>query len=364
MSKTVFILGAGASADAGVPLMAGFLDAAQDLLESNRVGAAKIDFVAALGAAGELSRTHSKARVAHHNVESVFTAIEMARTIGRFGDYTLDQIDDLGRAMRRLITVTVEQSLIVPCSAEGGARPPKDYERLAALVSFLRDFAEPRHSVAVITFNYDLALDITFQYKTTAVDYALDDTSSSRSLPLLKLHGSLNWGRCSCGRVHAWPIAKFLSSYRRSHQLSGGPTMRVTMGSLISECSDEYVEPDGSRHRIQFEALPVLVPPTWNKGDYHAELASVWQRAATELSDAENIFVIGYSFPDTDLFFEYLYALGTIGTKRLRRFWVFNPDEGRKERFESLLGPGALRAFAYYPMTFGDALPVIKQPFE
>lgn len=343
--------------------MAGFLDEAQELLDSNRVGSAEADFVAALEAAGELSRTHSKARVANHNVESVFTALEMARTIGRFGDYTPAQIEDLGRAMRRLITVTVEQSLVVPCSAKGGVRPPKDYDRFAAVVSFLRQNAEPRHSVAVITFNYDLALDITLQYKTTPIDYALHDEGSAGLLPLLKLHGSLNWGRCSCGQVHAWPIAKFLSRYRgRPHSDDG--TTRVTVGSLISECSEDYVELDGSKHRIRFDALPVIVPPTWNKGDYHGELASVWQRAAAELSDAENIFIMGYSFPDTDQFFEYLYALGTIGTKRLRRFWVFNPDEGRRTRFESLLGPGAVRAFRYHATTFGDALPVIKQPFE
>jgi hypothetical protein len=58
---------------------------------------------------------------------------------------------------------------------------------------------------------------------------------------------------------------------------------------------------------------PVIVPPTWNKTQYHKEIGGVWTEAAKHLSEAENIFIIGYSLPDTDQFFRYLYSLGTVG---------------------------------------------------
>ena len=41
------------------------------------------------------------------------------------------------------------------------------------------------------------------------------------------------------------------------------------------------------------DPVPVIVPPTWNKTDYNQALGHVWRRAARELSDAENIIVIG-----------------------------------------------------------------------
>ena len=42
-------------------------------------------------------------------------------------------------------------------------------------------------------------------------------------------------------------------------------------------------------------SLPMIVPPTWNKSQYHAALSRVWSLAAQELTEAEDIYVIGYS---------------------------------------------------------------------
>ena len=110
---------------------------------------------------------------------------------------------------------------------------------------------------------------------------------------------------------------------------------------------------------------PLLVPPTWNKGGYRGVLASVWQQAANELSEAQRIFVVGYSLPETDSFFRYLYALGTLGPKRLRRFWVFDPEpegqpDGVKERYQDLIGRGVEAHFKYYQKEFVNALPTIR----
>jgi hypothetical protein len=91
----------------------------------------------------------------------------------------------------------------------------------------------------------------------------------------------------------------------------------------------------------------------------------VWARAAAELAEAENIFVIGYSLPPSDAFFRFVHALGTVGKKTLRRFWVFNPDNTRtvRGRSESLLGHGARARFEYDPDTFSSAIKEIRKLF-
>ena len=72
------------------------------------------------------------------------------------------------------------------------------------------------------------------------------------------------------------------------------------------------------------------------KTEYHNSLSIVWKKAAQLLSEAENIFVIGYSLPESDSFFRYLYGLGTVGDFMLKRFWIFDPDQSGavKSRFE------------------------------
>jgi hypothetical protein len=106
---------------------------------------------------------------------------------------------------------------------------------------------------------------------------------------------------------------------------------------------------------------PVIVPPTWSKAEHHARIEQVWREAARELSEARNIYVIGYSLPATDQFFRYLYAVGSIGDGRLRRFWVFDPEKEVHARFEALLGPGARGRFKPYEMTFEKAISEISR---
>jgi len=84
-----------------------------------------------------------------------------------------------------------------------------------------------------------------------------------------------------------------------------------------------------------FEDVPLIVPPTWSKTEYHTFLSHVWRQAAEELTEAKYIFVIGYSIPDSDLFFQYLLGLGMLDIVRLKCFWVFDPSEDVIDRFKN-----------------------------
>ena len=72
MSRNVFILGAGASFDAGGPLMTDFLDVAGDLYRSDR--SSFKDFEPVFSAISALSAAHSKSILDLDNIESVFAA--------------------------------------------------------------------------------------------------------------------------------------------------------------------------------------------------------------------------------------------------------------------------------------------------
>ena len=83
---------------------------------------------------------------------------------------------------------------------------------------------------------------------------------------------------------------------------------------------------------------PFIVPPTWNKTQYHEQIETVWRRAATELSEARNIFIIGYSFSETDEFFKHLFALSLVGGPALSLLAIVNPNGEVADRFLSIAG--------------------------
>ena len=107
-------------------------------------------------------------------------------------------------------------------------------------------------------------------------------------------------------------------------------------------------------------ATAPIVPPTWNKGAYHNQIDRVWKKAARHLSEAEYIFIIGYSYPQTDEFFRYLYALGSIGDGWLEKLIVFNPDPAVGERVKGLLGPLARDKFAALTNPFDQAVQYLR----
>ena len=122
-------------------------------------------------------------------------------------------------------------------------------------------------------------------------------------------------------------IRKPVKQYRENIPFEIGSKLRTV--SEPHSCSKNVTQPE-----------PFIVPPIWNKTDYHKTISNVWAKAAEELSGAEYILVSGYSLPKTDEFFRYLYALGSIGESRIKEFWVYDPDltGNVRQRYESLLG--------------------------
>jgi hypothetical protein len=352
VSEIVFILGAGASKQAGAPVMKEFLDAAERLARDEDLGGARADFELVSKGLDALQQAQSKAYLDLVNIESVFAAFEATAFAGRLGSLPGEEIKRLPTAMRRVIATTLER-LIVFTNSEGRIRPPAPYGAFADLVGELVwPNWEPRPlRASVITFNYDVCLDLALQVGGVPVNYGLGEpTATPADVSLLKLHGSLNWARCpECQALGAWDLGDFLarSDFR-------GEAVRLEVASRIHEfspCGKCGKPPDG----------PMIVPPTWNKGQYHGELREVWRGAARELSNAESIIVVGYPFPPTDQFFHYLYAVGTIGDARLRRFWVFDPDDEVKGRFEGLLGQQGVDRFRFHRATFEGSIGTCRE---
>ena len=114
MSNVVFILGAGASKQAGAPLMATFLDVAADLLRSDQVGNTRPHFERVFAAIGGLQAVHSKAQLDLNNIESIFTALELGRIIQRVPGMTAAAIPAAIASLKEVIVKTLEVTMPFP----------------------------------------------------------------------------------------------------------------------------------------------------------------------------------------------------------------------------------------------------------
>ncbi|MFH0887969.1 MAG: hypothetical protein V1871_02025 [Planctomycetota bacterium] len=329
MSETVFILGAGASKEAGAPLMSEFLSVADNLRRSNT--GIKSIFDKVLNIRNSLQAALSKSYLKLDDIEAVFAALEMGRLIGHLPGIQGDEIGSLISSMKQMIVKTLESSIVFPAK-DKQIFPPESYNTFVKLVKAINNNGN-QNSCSIITFNYDIALDYALHFNLYPPNYCLDNSTSGATL--LKLHGSINWAKCSnCDKIIPGNVGDFAGKIRIARTaLDITSQVYFNIGSELQGLGlkhcDTNVSPD-----------PVIIPPTWNKQQYHNEISQVWARAAKELSDAENIFVIGYSLPPSDYFFHYLYALGSINNQvRIKRFWICDPDPNVAERFRKIIGP-------------------------
>jgi len=339
--------------------MTDFLDVANDLLRTKQVEDKRLHFDRVFNAIGELQSVHSKAQLDLNNIESVFNALELGRIIQRVPGIDTAEIPKVIASLRELIVKTLETTIVFPTAASY-IGVPRPYEAFAGLIKHLRSQASPVQTVSVVTFNYDIAADMALYRAGFGPDYVIESDPRSRDqVRLLKLHGSLNWATEKVSRkIRPLHLSDYLQRYTIPGFTGQFGEAKVPIGAQLAEYFLKY----GSL--VEVEPEPVIVPPSWNKADYHQTLSNVWAAAADDLSKAEYIFVIGYSLPETDSLFRHLYALGSVGKSGLRKIIVYNPekliDGGVDARFRALLGPGAIARYDYQQMTFEAAIEDMK----
>jgi hypothetical protein len=337
LAKHVFILGAGASREAGGPLMFDFLDMAEDLWRSRPDDVDVKAFKAVFAALDALRAVHAKGALDTQNVESVFSAFEMAQLFGQLGTLGAEAVASLTTQISTLISQTVEQSIRF-VEREGVLAPDESFMALSNVIQSITAAGSPA-DVAVLTFNYDIGLEVALFGNKLQCRYRLEGEPTPRApcIDFLKLHGSVHWTRRDDDKIERFDLTHYLeTSY-----FAGGSRKQAGPHIVSSKLGGD----------------PFIVPPSWSKLQYYRPIEPVWRAAAAHLCEAENVYVFGYSLPESDSFFKLLYSLGTIGTTRLRRFWLFDPDKsetGVQKRFRALLGPEAVGRFDFAGAEFSD----------
>jgi len=355
MSEVVFILGAGASAHTGAPVMKDFFSTVCDLYEDGLISDEdQKAFKLIREAKRDLERILVKVDLDLNNLETIFSLIEMGRLIGVFPGNT--PIDKLHKAIQRVIVRTIELKTICQHKPDNGDA----YDLLTREIKLL---GSPRGCLrsSILTFNYDVAIDLALERQVGAIDYCLQEKRgvSPGGYKLLKLHGSFNWAKYKKNdESGVIPIStkRFVSEYcpQREEPIiftANSPvseriryinTFQIDVGSKINGLKANFY-PGIEANLI--DDSPLIVPPTWSKTEYHTILRNVWSQAAKEISGAKHIIIIGYSLPPSDLFFQYLLALGMLDIHRIKSFWVIDRASETIQRYKDFIGEPIKAAF-------------------
>ena len=178
-------------------------------------------------------------------------------------------------------------------------------------VTTILDQNKPDVHNSLVSLNYDILLDnpILARYPRIDIDYGVSfrnmhEPHQTRSMKLLKLHGSLNWAFC--------PVCNSIKLYRE--------------GKIADNIIAEKIpcDKDGAIQR------PLLIPPTWLKVYDNAHLTKIWLESENVLRKASSVFFIGYSLPESDFHVRYLLKKSLFRSKNSPRVVVVTRPENAK----------------------------------
>lgn len=305
MNKTVYVLGAGFSIEAGAPSQENLVHKIFNLHKKNSKNFHDGCFDTFVNF---LTNTLLIPNEMHSRVplEDIFTPLDRC---------VLDNVSFRELSPGSIVLERENLYYLIGRTLEILLQSNKDKEYINKFAKYLVNKASARidgkykieDPVSVISTNWDILLDnsikncIDSDYKNKAVvDYCCyissfqeEDQSVMPGLEmlgrggfnvkLLKLHGSLNWLQCPrCQRVYI----DFYNKIAISH---------IYNKVCCRHCKKNF-EKDSESHNL----VSNLVMPTFLKNLSNPQYKLIWQNAAIELSEAKHIVFIGYSLPQAD----------------------------------------------------------------
>lgn len=342
MAKTVYVLGAGCSYHAGIPVARNFWDAAKATAAE-----AVPDLVGPLERLTNLLLELPKALDTdddYVNVEEFFALLEVARECGIPAGENYE-------SLLLVLSATIDHA----CQEAIHSGPDRVYTKFVdTLVSlnrnrgafedrYLPDQHFDLYTDTVINFNYDILLDHALTSYGMLPYYALHriptdesffEFKNSHPFHILKPHGSLNWLLCAKhpGGDWAWAIPQDGQSIK----LEGGkPNWAHLLWRSVHGRRDLACPKCGSPEHLK----PVLLAPGYGKYAGDGPMKMVWNSMVHEMYRAEKIVIAGYSLPPTDFDFANMLRAATSKGSELKRADVVNLDDSSelKEKYRNLL---------------------------
>lgn len=304
--KTVFLLGAGFSVEAGAPVQAKLMEHAFRLHFDNPSNFNTKHFTEFQNfLSDQLNIIESN--FSEVELEDIFTPIDRCLSENsQFRGIGVDRMLRVREAVFYVVGRTIQ--LVLNESSESSKGYITNFAKYIASLSSVRkqhNYNTP-DPVSVISTNWDILLDNSIYHvindsgHDAVVDYCCYISSKDEqdesikpgleklglggfNVKLLKLHGSLNWLQCPrCMRLYAQFSKKIAIN-------------NFEPPSSCRHCDTNFPE-EADNHKL----VSNLIMPTFIKDLSNPQYKIIWQNAGIEISEAAKIVFIGYSLPSAD----------------------------------------------------------------
>ncbi len=321
MNKHVFIFGAGASKDEGLPIQEEllyryFMDNQSDQFRELIASYFKDFFNLDIN-----DVNHNAIPTFEEALGIIEAAIDNEQSFGP--DYSQRMLRQLRTALIMAMGIAIEH-----CSRNTN----NTHQRLMQVL--FSDAVFQNDEYGFISFNYDLLLDkalMNVLENDIYVDYGISFANEIISRPpfehwespgeqrirYMKPHGSFNWMHCpTCNSM-------YITGVKESRIFSTGYLHSV-----------EHCLKD------QTELSYVMHPPSlYYKTHRNIYLQLVWKYTYDLLAEADDLYFIGYALKDADVWMKYMLKKSQV--QKRKQIHVINPQpaDQLQTKFERLLGP-------------------------
>jgi hypothetical protein len=343
--KTTFILGAGFSKAAGIPIQA---ELAEQML-SVRFDS-PLDKVITKAITEYLSEVFGYQTGAEFpSMEDMFTVIDLSSMAGlNLGiKYSPRKL----RALRRMLKYRIFTILEQPFST------------IDAINKLLHPYIQSGDEVSFVVLNWDLVLEkhllslnphLNINYSFPCYDWnnpTSDYDHHKKAISVLKIHGSVNWVYCDNCKSLFYDLTQNL------HLKTKAGLYKEDFYLFDKEFTDKEFDaamesaPDDRVCKFCGETVSSHIATfSFRKSFRTHAYPAIWYKAERVLSDADKWVFIGYSLPDAD--FEFKHMLKTAQYRMSHKMLakaidvVIRPSEIIAQRFQTFFGCDNVRIFA------------------
>ena len=330
MEKEIFILGAGFSYAANLPLQKNLIS---DISKNKNFSLLKeqemfekflVDF---LDFDDDDKENRSKIKIEidkvidQIDIEDIFTIFDRAyKNEEYFHKYSWNELHQIRVSLIRLIIDLIDKRL-------------SDFQSYKSVYgNFIQYICKNYENISIVLLNWDTLLeklvkevcnDIKIDY--CFYTYSLYDehhiphinlkSKNEKNLKIIKPHGSINWLLCqNCQRMYV-DDKEVKSIGKETEQIC--PNCK--MYSKFSVELDNFI-----------------ITPTIIKNFDNLHLKYIWNNALIEIQEAKKITFIGYSFPKADYEFLYLVKKAFSKNKQIIVVDVASAQKNVKKRYETI----------------------------
>ena len=375
MTDNAIILGAGASVDAGIPLLANFVEKMWEFAITGKQGEKELSaedkqiFSESIKVRNELDGYHGRASFDDRNIEDILSILSF-NMIG--GDETdLAKLQWINKAIARTIELTCSIKHDGVLNRKQG--DTNVYQWFWASL-FKRFSSSPKSFPTIISFNYDLVMERSLFQTLINTKFSNGDYDSTFPFDGITLKYQYKFIEDVSYLVKYIQYQNSSSdSYLESGVELGTKLVKCNAEELKNPVEVEILKLHGSLNFSSSKKItspefnptnpvddPYIIPPNINKSISTDQ--TMWGIGLKKLREAKNIVIVGYSMPQTDIYMQYFIKAGIGPNVNLNKIVVFNPtlftsgkeNDEMRERFGNCFSPQLRNRIDFEPFGIED----------